>query len=695
MNPIHFISALLLPLAITCPASGATPQENTDWSLIGLTPEQQHFSPLHQVNDRNVSQLGLAWAVDLPTKDGPTGVPLIADGVVYESGALGKVFANNVRSGKLLWTFDAQVRFPMDLVPSWGARLTRGLALWDDKVITATGDCRLIAIDRKTGAKVWEAQSCDIKQAKTITGAPRVGGGKVFIGNSNADTGIGRGYVDAFDAANGKHLWRFFTIPGDPAKGFENKAMERAAKTWGKDYWKTTGGGSAWDALTYDPKLNLLYFGVDGPSPFNPQMRGAGRGDELFTNSIVAVNADTGDYVWHYQTTPNDGWNYGATMHIMLAELPVAGKTRRVVMTAPKNGFFYVLDAKTGKFLSAKHYVPVSWTSGIDGKSGRPIFRKEAQYWLDKREDASIIVTPSPMGAHNWMPMSFSPKTGLVYIPFMEMSALVRKNPKNMIGYVDVDFFYSKNAPGGVFKGGIVAWDPIRQKERWRQDTGMPYNGGLLATAGNLVFQGTTNGEFAAFQADSGRKLWSMSVGAGILAAPSTVMVDGEQFLIVPTGSGTTAAVGFAPALSGNAGKAGGPARLLAFKLNGQARLPGPMEQEESFPKPPLPRADAALIRHGREVWDANGCELCHGFQVAGGLGSVPDLRRSSQSTHDLFAGIVLGGLRADKGMPMFGGSITMDDLNALQAYVIDEAWKTYEQQQARPPSRSDARPGH
>ena len=670
-------SAAFASLLVT-PAQ-AVPQDS-EWRLIGLNPEQQHFSPITQINDKDVKRLGLAWSYDMPTQDGATGVPLIAGGVIYQSGVLGKVYANDLRTGKALWTYDPQITFPRGVISSWGARLSRGLALWEDKVIRATGDCRLIALDRKTGAKLWEATACDASANKTITGAPRVGAGKVFIGNSNADSGIGRGHVDAFDIATGKHLWRFYTIPGDPEKGFENKAMEMASKTWGKDYWKNTGGGSPWDAMTYDPKTNLLYLGTDGPAPFNPKARGDGRGDELFTNSIVAVNADTGEYVWHYQTTPNDGWNFGATMHIMIADLKLDKQQRHVVMTAPKNGFFYVLDARTGKLISAKNYVPVNWTSGIDMKTGRPIEVPDAKYW--EKGDQSVMVSPSPMGAHNWQPMSYSPKTGLVYIPSMDMPVSIKIDPHNAVGAVDIDFYYGLTHHQ-TFKGSITAWDPVTQKLRWQKDVGMPYNGGVLSTAGNLVFQGTTTGDFVAYRADTGEKLWSMSVGSAIFAAPSTVVVDGVQYVIVPVGSGTTSAVGFASRLAANPG---GPARLLAFRLDGKASLPGTPVRAEVFPEPPLPHPDPVVVARGKKVWDAQGCELCHGFGVAGAAGSsVPDLRKASKETHELFAGIVLGGMRKDKGMPIFADAISMDELGDMQAYILSQAWATYDAQEHPP----------
>ena len=664
------LASVAMSAAVDKPA-GAAP--DGEWRLIGNNPEQQHFSALKQINDATVKRLGLAWYADMPGKDGMVGVPLVAEGVIFQSGPLGTVYANDARTGKLLWSFDSQIQFPMGVEASWGSRLSRGLALWEDKVIKATGDCRLIALERKTGKKVWESQVCDIANHKTITGAPRVGDGKIFIGNSNADSGIGRGHVDAFDASTGRHLWRFYTIPGDPAQGFENKVMEMASKTWGKDYWKKSGGASVWDAITYDPVLKQLYIGTDGASPFDPTKRGEGAGDELFTTSIIALNADTGAYVWHYQTTPGDGWNYGATMHIMIADLPIGNQKRRVVMEAPKNGFFYVLDARTGELVNQpKTLVDVTWASGIDMKTGRPVQVDSAKYWLDR--DKSTVISPSSLGAHSWMPMSYSPFTGLVYIPVMDMPTAR--------GEGEGDGFYYALKHKLPFKGVLVAYDPIKQKERWHQDVGRPYQGGALSTAGNLVFQGTTEGTFNAYRADSGKKLWSMPVGSGILRTASTVEIDGEQMIIVPGGPGTTAALAVFKNL---AGSPGGPSRLFAFKLDGKAQLPPIPEQPvEVIPQPPLPRPDPKLAASGARVYGSNHCSLCHGGGAVGGIGSIPDLRKATAETHSLFAPIVLGGLRKDKGMPVFAGSINADQLAALQAYILGVAWKDYDAQTAK-----------
>jgi PQQ-dependent dehydrogenase (methanol/ethanol family) len=671
------LASTLVP-AQTADTTSHAPTSLGDWRLIGGNQYEQHYSELTQVNDKNVRDLRLDWYADMPTDDGLTGVPIVAAGVVYQSGALGKAWANDLRTGKQLWSFDAGIKFPLGVIPGWGARLSRGLAIWEDKVLKATGDCRLFALDRKTGARLWEVQSCDPAANKTITGAPRVGDGKVFIGNSNADSGIGRGYVDAYDINTGKRLWRFYTIPGDPAKGFESKAMEMASETWGKNYWKNTGGGSTWEGITYDPRTRLVYIGTDGPSPFDPSLRGEGHGDELFTNAIVAVNVDTGEYVWHYSTTPGDGWNYAATMPVILADLTIEGEKRAVLMTAPKNGFFYVLDARTGKLANQpQNIVPANWASRIDLTTGRPVQLPDAKYWLQKGK--TIFVTPSPMGAHNWMPMSYSPVTGLVYIPVTDYPVTITANPHNLVGSTEIDFYYGLNHRG-TFKGSLLAWDPIKQQKRWQHDVGMPYQGGTLATAGNLVFQGATEGNFAAYRADTGEKLWSMPTVSGILGAASTVQVDGKQLILVAAGSGSTSSILFAPEFSGGAV---GPSRLLAFSLTGSAKLPHFETRSNSIPKPTQPEPTTALADEGKQIWDTNGCELCHGFRVIGGLGTVPDLRRVPSLPLDLFGKIVRGGLLKDGGMPVFADAITAQQLPALEAYITQSAWKAYREQQA------------
>ncbi len=391
------LSVLLVMAATSNPSAAAEDKSdpNAEWRVLGNGAEAQHHSPLKQVNDKSVTKLGLAWVAEIPSPDGLSGNPLVANGIVYQSGPQGRVYANDLRTGASVWTFDAHTKFTRDthVIAYVTSRINRGLALLDDKVFVASGDCHLYALDQKTGKLLWDVMSCDPKEAYGITGAPRVGGGLVFIGNACGDSGLTRGFVDAFDAATGKRKWRFYTVPGDPAKPPENELMKKAAATWGTDWYsKTHGCGSVWEAMTYDATTGILYIGVAGPAPWSPAMRAADAGDELFTNSIVALKAQTGEYVWHFKQVPNDAWNFDATMHIMLADLGVDGKPQRVVMQAPKNGFFYVLDARTGEFISAQDYLPQNWALKIDAKSGRPTPNPEAQYW--KHPGERSIVSP-------------------------------------------------------------------------------------------------------------------------------------------------------------------------------------------------------------------------------------------------------------------------------------------------------------
>lgn len=667
-------TALLLS-ATAVPAKAGQPTGNSDWRLIGQNNDDQHFSPLKQINSSNVQHLGVAWVADMPTEDGMVGVPLVANGMVFQSGSLGSVYANDARTGKLLWTYKAHIKFPLNLLQSWGVRLSRGLALWKDEVLFTTGDCRLIALNEKTGAKRWETRFCGTDRYSAA--APNVGGGKVFVGNGNGDAGSPiRGYVDAFDAATGKHLWRFYTVPGDPAKGFESAAMAAAAKTWGKDYWKSEGGGTVWNGVTYDKELNRVYFGTDGPSPMNPLQR-TGNGDELYTTSIIALNADTGAYLWHYQTVPHDGWNFDATMNIVVANLKIDGRRRRVAMIAPKNGFFYVLDALTGKLLAANNIVPVNWASRIDMETGRPVELPQAQWWARKR---GALLMPTGSGAHSWEPMAYSPLTGLAYIPAVRNAVSQRTSGAKLAG-VTTDWYMDLHKKA-EFTGDLIAWDPIANRARWHREYGTPRNGGILVTAGNLMFQGTTTGTFYAFDAQTGKKLWSYRVG-GVYAAPSTVEINGHQMIYLPVGSGTTSAgqlysplLGYGPT---------GPARLIAFELNGKAKVDTSWKVPP-MPKPPLPRPAHALAQEGGQLWEDIGCALCHGYRaIAGEHGSVPDLRRMDAAAYGLFPKIVLGGLFKDAGMPIFAGKITPTQLTELKSFILQQAWAAYDAQRSHP----------
>jgi quinohemoprotein ethanol dehydrogenase len=664
------------------PTAGA-PVRNTNWPLLGNNAEMQHYSPLAEINDKTVAKLGLAWSADIPSLDGLVGNPLVAGGAVYQSGPQGRVYANDLRTGRLIWQFDAKTDFDGLSYPAYkSSRFNRGLALGGDRVFTATGDCHLIALDRRSGAILWDTMACDPKQPYGITGAPRVGGGMVFIGNACADTGQSRGYVDAYDQATGRRRWRFYTVPKDRTQGNDSDVMRMAAETWGiGTLLKSHGCGSAWDAMTYDPVLNLLYFGVDGPWPWSPAERGASRGDELFTDSIVAVKADTGEYVWHFKETPEDGWNLSPTMHIMLADLDIDGRKTRVILQAPKNGFFYVLEAKSGRFISANNYLPVTWALGVDPKSGRPIPNRAANYW--EHPGVTSIASPGPTGSHNWQAMAFNPATGLVYIPAIWLPTAMSPDPKAFVGGMVFDEYYGlRGDPKWKAAGYLIAWDPLTQSQRWRVEQVSPINGGILSTGGNLVMQGGPDGHFSAYAADSGNRLWSFDTRESIMAAPTTVEVDGEQLILVSAGNSSSAIIGTYLAKFSSTPKTRGPTRLLAFKLGGHAVLPA--FSIPQVPQPPLPRQPAELAKQGELLYGEHNCAGCHGAEAENASGVAKDLRFASAQTHRDFSAIVIGGTRHDRGMPAFS-NLTLDEARAIQGYVVNQAWTAYEAQRATP----------
>lgn len=676
------MARLLMVMAGALAAAIAAAATDQDWPLLGRNADMQHNSSLQLINDKNVAGLGLAWVAEMPTKEGLVGNALVVDGVVYQGAPRSQVFANALDTGKLLWKFEAPVKMPDGLsAPRWAFNVNRGIAVSGDYVYYASADCKLYAINRKSGEQAWSVEACDASQTTgfyAMTMAPRVGGGLVFVGNTCGDSGVGRGHVDAFDEKTGKPVWRFYTVPDDPANGKQKTPeLERAAKTWGKGWQeKTNGCGSVWDGITYDAKLNQLYISTDGPAPWNPTFRGTHAGDELYTNSVVALDAKTGKYIWHYKETPGDGWNYSATSHLMLADLPINGRPRRVLMTAPKNGFFYVLDAKTGKFISANNIVPVNWASGIDPKTGRPIMKADARYW--EKKDGKAVIQPPTSGAHNWQAMAYNEQTGLVYLGATYLPALAEAKP-GMIGGVATNDYYGFEAADPKYRpyGELVAWDPIQQKARWRVRRDLPFSGGTLTTAGNLVFQGTGDGKFEAFAADTGKRLWSFDTGGVGMAAPTTVTSNGEQLVLLPVGNGGASSIGqILVGAASNLQTRASPSRLLAFKLGGSATLA--KTTALVIPKPPLPRPDKPdLVNAGASLWETKGCVYCHGHDVASANGNVKDLRFASADTHAAFAAIVLGGLRKEQGMPMFP-DITMDEVKALQAYVLDRAWDAY-----------------
>ncbi|GHD03586.1 PQQ-dependent dehydrogenase, methanol/ethanol family [Novosphingobium pokkalii] len=650
----------------------------SDWLAHGRTYDEQRFSPLAQIDRANVGQLGLAWFADLDTARGQEGTPLVIDGVIYITTAWSKAKAYDAASGRLLWEYDpkvpgeAAVKGCCDVV-------NRGLAAWGDKLYLGTFDGRLIALDRKTGKPAWSVVTVDQGQPYTITGAPRVVNGMVIIGNGGAEMGV-RGYVTAYDATTGKQRWRFYTVPDRPGANTADY-LKKAEATWHGEWWKLGGGGTVWDAMAYDPELDLLYIGVGNGSPWNQSYRSPGGGDNLYLSSIVAIRASTGQYVWHFQETPGETWDFTASQHIILADLTIAGRRRKVLMQAPKNGFFYVIDRQTGQFISGKNYVPVNWASGLDPVTGRPIENPEARYGQTGKP---FIGMPGAAGAHSWHPMAFSPAAGLVYIP-AQMAAYPYFPAKDWkpshLGFnVGVDMAAgampadekARAAAKAATTGALIAWDPVAQKERWRVPYPGPWNGGVLATGGGLVFQGTAASQFNAYSASDGQKLWSFPTQTGVVAAPITFSVRGEQYVAVLAGWG-----GIWPLATGVLAQKSGPvrniSRLLVFKLGGTAQLPAAPAWDKLPLDPPPATASAAVIARGAQLYGRY-CTACHGDAAISG-GVTPDLRHSGAlGSPETWQMIVHDGALKDNGMVGWGKVMSPTDIDAIRHYVIARA---------------------
>ncbi len=653
-------------------------ESDTDnWILHGRTYSGARHSLAAQISTRNIDQLGLQWYFDLPRDGGQEATPLVVDGVIYISAAWSIVHALDAKTGERLWSYDPNVDRSI-LVKICCGPVNRGVAYWDGKIYVGALDGRLIALAADSGEELWSSQTLDDPDASySITGAPLVAGDKVFIGNGGAEFGV-RGYVTAYNADTGEKIWRFYTVPGDPDQPYENDILKMAAKTWHGEWWKVGGGGTAYDALAYDPQLNLFYVGVGNAGPYNPLVRTQGKGDNLFVSSIVALDADSGKYVWHYQTTPGDSWDYTATQNMILADLEIEGTSREVIMQAPKNGFFYVLDRATGEFISAEAFEKVTWASGVDAETGRPIVNGSAKYWLTGK---SVTLFPSAMGAHNWQPMAFNPDTGLVYIPtnHMPSSFQAEQNFKMQPLGRNTGIDYTEVAvpvdPALVAKakqtlrGNLLAWDPVRQKPAWSVELAEPGNGGALSTAGDLVFQGTALGEFAAYNATSGEKLWSFDAQTSVIAAPVSYQINGELYIAVLAGRGG--------ALGRSAGKFSDPnlinrSRLLVFKRGGQAILPSPDEPMLTLPDlTELPINSDVAVQGGKLY--ANLCASCHGFGAVGGS-LAPDLRYSGFIRDQVaFDQVVMEGILRSQGMVGFKQVINPDHSVALRQYLVQQ----------------------
>jgi len=658
--------------AIFLTVAGAATGE--DWLVHGGTQTNQLFSALNQINEQTISRLGLVWSRELGTSRGLEATPIVADGVIYATGSWSVVFAFDAKTGKTKWTYDPRVPrerayfFCCDVV-------NRGVALHNGKVYVGTLDGRLVALDQRSGTPVWSVQTTDPAKAYSITAAPLVAGDKVVIGNAGSEYGV-RGYITAYDAENGRQVWRFYTVPGDPKQGFESKAMEMAAATWhGKDWWRTGAGGSPWEGMSYDPDLDLIFFGSGNASTWYRSLRGGG--DSLFTACILAVKATTGELAWYFQTTPGDSFDYDATQTIVQADLTIKGRLRKTVLQANKNGFFYVLDRQTGEFLSAAPFVSgITWASGVDPQTGRPIE-------MPGVGDASPkVLSPEPNGAHNWNPMAFHPGTGLVYLPERIGTQMVHVPDRNWkynaardnLG-IDGTYegpLYAKVASMAQPRGELLAWDPIAQKAVWRAGYPVVDGGGVLATAGNLVFQGRADGILAAYRATDGEPLWRFDAGTGIMAPPVTYTVAGVQYVTVLAGWGGSSGLMNMPSVG--AVKPGW-GRILVFAMDGNSRLKVPPFGHKDPPVPAIIiKQNPQTVHEGALLFNGH-CFSCHGLNAV--AGPLPDLRYATTQTLDSFESILLSGSLASEGMPSFSKILSAKEVEAIRAYVIARSQET------------------
>ena len=676
--------------AIAVPGAMATVTEamlrsvpGAEWLTYGGDYAEQRFSPLKQINEYNVDQLGLAWYADMDSARGQEATPLVHDGILYVTTAWSMVKAYDAKTGKPLWAFDPKVP-RSTLYRACCDAVNRGVALYGDKVFVAALDGRLLALDQKTGKVLWEKVTVPNQTDYTITGAPRIVKGRVLIGAAGSEY-MARGYIAAYDTETGKEVWRFNTVPGNPAKGFGaegvNKAAhEAAAKTWGNKWWELGGGGTVWDSITYDPETNLVLFGTGNAEPWNPAANGRA-GDSLYTSSIVAVNADTGQYAWHYQETPEDRWDFDSDQQITVADIVINGEKRHVALHAPKNGHVYVLDVKTGKFISGTPWVPVNWATGLDPETGRPNINPDAKY---EKTGKAFVSLPGAVGAHSWQPQSYSPKTGYLYIPtnLAGWPYLAAKDWKpTSIGWKIGMDGYAVSMPANLktqegakaaTKGQLVAWDVANRKPAWKIELTGPSNGGVLSTAGNLVFQGTSGGEFVAYTADKGEKLWSFPAQTGIIAAPMTYTIEGEQYVAILAGWGGVWDVATG-VLARKGGAARNISRLLVFKLGAKGQLPEPPPMNQMVLDPPPFTGTQAQATHGGQLYGRY-CAMCHGdAAISGALN--PDLRHSGViASADALKAIVIGGQLHQNGMVSFKAVLKPADAEAIRMYIIKRA---------------------
>ncbi|MGO9933320.1 MAG: PQQ-dependent dehydrogenase, methanol/ethanol family [Steroidobacteraceae bacterium] len=652
------------PLPGVSAAANAAIGAGAEWHEVNADSDETGYSRLDQITAANAARLGLVWYLDLPGEVTLQASPIEVGRLLYFTGSYATVYAVDAVTGMLVWKFEPKTWQHNPMKMNYGFGANRGAAYSNGRIFSAALDGRLFALDASTGRMIWSTETTDPKGGQTITGAPRVFNGKVIIGQAGADFGM-RGYVTAFDQETGKQRWRFYVVPASPEANQGDPAMEAAARTWSSDFWKKTGGGGGpWDSITFDAELNRIYVGTANASPYDPEARSPGGGDNLYTASIVALDADSGKYIWHYQINPRDSWDYDCTQQMTLATLTIDGRPRKVLMQAPKNGFFYVIDRRTGKVISAEKLGKVTWADHIDLKTGRPAENPNIRY-----ENGQSIIYPFNSGLHSFMRMAYSPVTGLVYIPTMQMATRFHRGAPDAKDYNVFGLnVASIGADAGDGKGTLIAWDPVTQKARWRAPQGTLFNGGAVATAGNVVFQGAADGGFSAYDARSGTRLWQRNVGMGIVASPMTYSVGGKQYVAVLAGYGGSAAV-----LSDimNVGwKYTGPRRILTFALDQKTVLPptAGVTLKVNVQDNPAEVLDPTQIAIGKAMYIA--CAACHGRDLVGVGGPAPDLRESSVPlSPDIFWSVVHDGTLIERGMPGYA-MFDKPQIEALRQYI-------------------------
>jgi quinohemoprotein ethanol dehydrogenase len=692
---------------VTAARLASADTEPGEWFTTGRDGRGTYYSPLADINATNAAQLGFAWEYRLGTRRGLEATPVVVDGVMYFPGNFGRVYALDAASGAEKWVYDPQVN------GQWGRyaccdAVNRGVAVWLGRVYVGSLDGYLHAIDAATGKRIFRVDTLPERNPKhpyTLTGEVVIAGDSVIVGSSGADFAGVRGYVSAYDLVTGALRWRFYTVPRDPKEGPQDQPhLAKALTTWDPRHrWEAGSGATVWDGISYDAALNLVYVGTGNGAPYNIREGGRAGGDDLYAASILAIHADSGELAWYFQTTPGDRWDYDSAEKMILADLDFGHGTRKVLMQAAKNGFFYVLDRATGEVLAAHPFGFVNWTLGLDPKTHRPRPNPEVEYL-----DGPKLIYPGMAGAHSWNPMSFNSITHLVYVPALEAPMVYLESSKRPAGLVEgmftvpglapegydpkgLESLFGKLPPLATLRKGIAsdarshnvlrAIDPVTGKIVWEQPSATFWDGGVLSTAGNLVVQGDAAGQLNLYAADSGRLLQRVDLGTSVMAAPMTYRVDGVQYVALLAGyGGGNIAVPFPPESA--AYRYGNDGRLIALKVGGGA-VPKPASVADLPFAEPAPRPKAAAEIARGEVLYNRFCSRCHVFDRA----VLPDLRRMSAATDQLFYEIVLNGAYVAKGMGRWDDVLTRADAQAIHAFVVEQAWQAYDQQRgtARP----------